>query len=528
MWSFRSKSRIKNTMAGVALALAFANPGIAQDFSVAVSAPPSSLDPHFYYAAQNVFVSLHMFEALTKRDADSKVVPSLAESWRLVNDRTWEFKLRKGVKFHDGSTMTAEDVLWSIERPATIVGSPGKFDIFTKPITETKIVDPHTVQFVTKDPSPLLPVDLSAISIVSKAATQGVKSEEFASGKGLVGTGPFKFVSFGRDDRVIMKRNDQYWGEKPAWENVTLRFIPSEPTRIASLLAGDVDAIEGVPPSDIARVRNDKKLSIFSKPSHRIIYVYLDLGREKTPFATDMDGKTLERNPLMNLKVRQALSMAINRAAIKDYVMEGLAFPTTNLTPSSFTGHNPAAGDVKFNPDGAKKLLAEAGYPDGFQVTLHAPNNRYVNDEKIAQTIAQMWSKAGVRTKVEALPISVFASHSRKGTYSAGLFGWGTMTGEMSNPLRALLACPDPEKGMGGFNSGRYCNPEMDKQLSKALHTVDNGARARLLQEASATALNDVALIPIHLQVNTWATRKGIVYTPRVDEGTLAYEFRPQ
>lgn len=524
------KPRINGLLASLLVALfAVTSPSaFGQEFKLAMSSPPTSMDPHFYNLFPNLNVADHMFETLVTMDPDSRVIPSLAESWSLVNNLTWEFKLRKGVKFHDGSEMTAEDVYWSMDRPATIVGSPGKLDVYTKAIINKKIIDAYTIRFTTKEPYPLLLADLTSIYIVSKKATTGLSSDEFSSGKGMVGTGTFKFVKFQRDDRLELERNDTYWGKKPAWSKVTLRFIPNGATRLAALLAGDVQAIENVPTPDLAKVRSDANIALYSKVSHRLIYLFPDTKREVSPFITDKDGKPMDKNPLQDVRVRTAMSMAINRDAIRDRVMEGLSEPTNNLVPKTLFGHNPALKTVKYDPDGAKKLLTQAGYPNGFGLTLHTPNNRYVNDEKIAQTIAQMFSRIGIVTKIEGLPMSVYSARGAKSEYSIGLLGWGAQTGEASSPLRALLACDNPAKGLGGFNWLKYCNPKMDEMLQKALNTVDDKSRLVLLQDATAVAINDGGIIPIHQQVTTWATKKGITYIPRTDERTHAYEFNQQ
>jgi len=521
----------KNGLLGLLLAALFAVTApmaSAQEFKLAMSSPPTSLDPHFYNLFPNLNVSDHVFETLVTMDADSRVIPGLAESWTLVNNLTWEFKLRKGVRFHDGSEMTAEDIAWSMDRPSTIVGSPGKFDVYTKAIINKKIIDPYTIRFTTKEPYPLMLADLTSVYIVSKKATTGLSSDDFSSGKGMVGTGPFKFVRYQRDDRIELERNDSYWGKKPAWSKVTMRFIPNGATRLAALLAGDVQAIENVPTPDLAKVRSDASIALYSKVSHRLIYLYPDTKRDKSPFVTDKDGKVLDKNPLQDQRVRTALSMAINRDAIRDRVMEGLSEPTNNLVPKTLFGNNPALKPVKYDPEGAKKLLTQAGYPSGFGLTLHTPNNRYVNDEKIAQTIAQMFSRIGVATKVEGLPMSVYSARGAKSEYSLGLLGWGAQTGEVSSPLRALLACDNPAKGLGGFNWLKYCSPKMDELLQKALNTVDDKARLALLQEAGAIAINDGGLIPIHQQVTTWAAKKGVAYIPRTDERTHAHGFIQQ
>lgn len=500
----------------------------AQEFKLAMSSAPTTMDPHHYNLFANLNVSDHMFDTLVTMDADSRIIPNLAESWTMINDTTWEFKLRKGAKFSDGSDVTAEDVSWSIDRPATIVGSPGKFDVFTKAIVAKKLIDAHTIRLVTKEPYPLLLPDMTSIYIVSKKATQGLSSDDFATGKGMIGSGPFKFVKFLRDDRIELERNELYWGKKPAWSKVTLRFIPNGATRIAALLAGDVQAIENVPTPDLARVRADNAITMATKVSHRVIYLYADMAREKSPFMTDKDGKPLDKNPLQDLRVRQAISMAINRDAIRDRIMEGLAEPTNNLVPATLFGHNPNLKVVKFDPDGAKKLLAEAGYPNGFGMTIHTPNNRYVNDEKIAQTVAQMLSRIGIAAKVEGMPMAVYSTRGAKREFSFGLLGWGAQTGEASSPLRSLAACENPAKGLGGYNWPKYCNAKLDDLLIKALNTVDDKARLKLLQDATAIVINDSGLIPLHQQVTTWASKKGIVYTPRTDERTHAFGFRPQ
>ncbi|AOY92645.1 ABC transporter substrate-binding protein [Cupriavidus sp. USMAA2-4] len=510
-----------------AMSLGSAAPAQAADLKLAMSSPPTSMDPHFYNLFSNINVSEHIFDSLVKLDPDSRVIPGLAESWKLVDDHTWEFKLRKGVKFHDGAELTTEDVVWSLDRPATIQNSPGKFDVYTKAIVGKKVIDKYTIQLRTAQPYPLMLNDLTSIFIVQKKATQGLSSDDFAQGKGMIGTGPFKFVSYARDDRVELVRNPDYWGTRPAWDKVTLRFIPNPATRLAALLSGDVQAIENVPTPDLPKVRSDPKLSFFSKISHRVIYLYFDAKRDKSPYVTTRDGQPMDKNPLKDARVRRAISMAINREGIKDRLMEGLAEPTNNLVPPTLFGYNPNLKTVKYDPEGARKLLAEAGYPNGFGVTLHTPNNRYVNDEKIAQTIAQNLTRVGIVTKVEAMPMATYSAKGIKHEFSFGLLGWGAQTGEVSSPLRALLACEDSKKGFGTTNWGEYCNPKMDVVLEKALATVDDKERSRLLQEATAIAIDDGGIIPIHHQVTTWATQKGITYVPRTDERTYAHNFRP-
>jgi peptide/nickel transport system substrate-binding protein len=497
----------------------------AADLRIGMSAEPSSLDPHFHNLASNNNIAAHVFETLTKFDSDSRLVPGLAESWRLVDDTTWEFKLRKGVRFHDGSELTAEDVTWSLDRPATIVNSPGAFTLYTRQITGKEIVDPYTIRLKTAMPYPLMQNDLSSVAIVSKRATQGVASGDFATGKGMVGTGPFKFVAFNRGERLELARNDAYWGEKPAWDRVTFRFLSNDSARLAALLSGDVDAIENVPTADLAGLKANPGFVVSSKVSHRIIYFTLDQGRDATPFAADKSGKALAANPFKDLRVRQAFNKAINRELIADKVMEGLGIPTANLVPSPMFGYNPDLKVEAYDPDGARRLLVAAGYPDGFALTIHGPNNRYINDDKILQAVAQMLARVGIEVKVEAMPLTVFFPRANRKEFTMALAGWGSQTGEVSSPLRSILATVNPDKGMGTVNFGLYSNPKLDALLEEALRTVDDGKREKLLKDAVAVGIIDVGLIPIHHQVVTWGTRKGIRYVPRTDERTYAQQF---
>ena len=513
--------------AAVASSLAFVPTAGADDLKIAVGADVTSIDPHFFNLFPNNNIAEHIFDKLVQMDPDSKMIPGLATSWKALDETTWEFKLRKGVKFHDGSELTAEDVAFSIDRVAQIPNSPGPFVAYTKAIVGKQIVDPYTIRFKTAAPHPLMPNDLSTIYIVSKKVATGATTEDFNSGKATIGSGRFRFVRYASGDRVELARNDAYWGDKVAWDKVQFKIIKNEAARVAALLSGDVDAIENVPTQDLARIRKDPKFTTTSKISHRVIYFNFDHLDRVSPFITGKDGKPLAKNPLQDLRVRRAISKAINRPAIAERVMEGQADPSGQLVSEKLFGHVPGLKAEPYDPEGAKKLLAEAGYPDGFNLTIHGPSGRYVNDEKIVQAVAQMLSRIGIGAKVETAPMAPYSARASKQEFSFHMVGWGASTGEASSPLRSLLATFNRDKGLGAVNWGRYGNTKVDYVIEQALQQVDDDNRRAMLQQATKLSMEDLGIMPIHFQYTIWATKKGVAYTPRTDEYTLAFQFRP-
>ncbi len=501
----------------------------AQDLRIAVSSEPSSFDPHFHNLTPNNQIMRHAFEPLIFADESQNLSPGLATGWQLVDDLTWEFKLRPGVKFHDGSTFSADDVIASFERVPNVPRSPSPFTSYVKGRMLEKI-DDLTLRIKTAAPDPLMLNNIAQVMIVSKAAARA-PTEDFNSGKAAIGTGPYRFNAFVPGDRVVLDRFDEYWGGKPHWLRVTLKPISSNPARVAALLAGDTDVIEAVPTTDAQRLKADKNLIVASALSNRVIYFHLDQYRDVTPFIRAKDGSEI-KNPLRDVRVRQALSKAINRPAMVERVMEGEAVPASQLLPDSYPGTSKNLKPVALDVAGARKLLSEAGYPNGFKMVMHGPNGRYTNDTKIIEAAAQMFARIGIEASVETLPPAPFFSRASSGNnghpeFSFILVGWSAGTGEPSDSLRTLLGTFDREKGTGAANRGRYSNPQFDAILANALRTVDDKKRAALLAEATDLAMNDVGLIPIHYQFNTWAARKGYALVARSDEYTLATSVKP-
>ena len=508
-----------------ALALAAAPaclPARAAELRIGLSADVTTMDPHFVAAQPNLTAQQHVFESLVRMDEKSRPQPGLA-TWRNIDALTWEFTLRKGVRFHDGSELTAEDVVFSLERPLAITGSPGGYATYVRPIVAREIIDRHTLRLKTAVPHGPLVQDLAEVLIVSKRAAAAATGADFDSGKAAIGTGPYRLVRFARGDRIELARHDAWWGGRPPWDRVTLRVLPADPARTAALLAGDVDAIEHVPSADLARLRASPALRLAQAVSWRTILLHLDQTRDAPPGVAGKDGRPLASNPFKDVRVRRALSMAVNRQALAERVMEGLALPAGTVVSPSVFGHDPQLQPPPYDPDRARKLLAEAGYPDGFSVTLAGPNNRYINDEQVLQTIAQMWTRIGVAARVEAMPVAVYFGKARNREFGVALLGWGTRAADLA--LRSLAATPDPAKGYGAWNWGGYSNPALDALVARSLATVDPVQRELAARQAAAQAAADVALIPLHYQVVTWAMKRPLVYTARVDEFTFAHHF---
>lgn len=526
------------TAMGPALA---GRPASAQTLRIAMAGETTSADPHNYALGPNSTLSQHIFEALTRIDAELKVGPGLATRWERQDDRTWVFHLREGVRFQNGDSFGAPDVLYSYCR---ILNNPGEvvqsFSRLVRRIDRLEVLDEHTLRLTTKVPEPLLLSDLSNLSILPRRLGNGTKLDfsagetcgsqgpwptpaQFNDGTAAIGTGPYRLASYTPGGAIILERNDNYWGEKPDWKTVRLTPVTAAGPRLAGLLAGDQDVIEAPATGDLPRLRQDGDIRIANKQTTRLIFIQLDAARSPSPFVQGGNGP----NPLQDARVRQALSLALDRKAIGQRVMDGVATPATQFLPLGMVGTIPGLPVLPYDVAKAKALLAEAGYKDGFSLTFHATNNRYINDARLAQALAQYWNRIGVKVELDTMPSAVFFGRRGKRDFSASMGGWATDADETMLFFRSWLMSTDRERGLGTSNYGGWSNPKFDQLAGQAMVTMDQEARAELLQQAGRVALEEMPVIPVQFENAVWAFRKDLTYGGRVDQTTDATAIHP-
>ena len=504
---------------------------LAADLTIGVRAGPLSVDPHFTAAGTHAEAVKHIFDSLVKSGNNLELEPGLATSWTAVDATTWEFKLRQGVKFHDGSDFTAEDVKFSIERIPAVTG-PNPTTIYVRRVRGIEIIDPYTIRIKTDGPAPTLPNDFIRLFIVSHTAAKDFSAsadkaaEGFNSGKAAIGTGPYKFVSWTPKEQLVLEKFDGYWGPKEPWDKVTRKEIPNDAARVAQLKAGQVDIIARIPSSDVPTLEKDTKLSIVRQESVYLFNIAFDF-RDKPPQVSAKDGSPLPKNPFQDPKVREAFDLAIDREALTEVAMEGMGAVQSQLVTPNIFGWNPNVKPTKADPKKAKALLAEAGYPNGFKVTFSFTNDRLPGDKDVGTTIAQMLTAVGIQVEANAQPGAVFFPANTRGDYSMTMSGWGTLTGEANYTLSSLTHSNDPAKKLGAFNLRGYVNPTMDKLIEDAALEMDTAKREKLLMDANALVATDRPYLAVASTISAWGMKKTISIVPRSDEDTLAMNIRP-
>lgn len=506
----------------VAAAAGFGPPAVeAKTLRWASQGDILTFDPHAQNEGLNNTATGYVYEPLLTYNEKFELVPALATSWSRDGNLLWRFNLRKGVKFHDGTPLTADDVVYSIERA---MAPTSNFRVYTTGIQGAKAIDPSTVLIYTSVPNPVLLRQLTELRIMSKAWSEKhnvtkpqnfVQKEETYASRNANGTGPYMLKSREVDIKTVFVENVNWWNKAGKKGNVTeVIYTPvkQEATRTAALLSGELDFVLDPAPQDLARMKQNSALKVVEGAENRTIFLGFDQFRDELQFS-NVKGK----NPFKDLRVRQAMYYAVDIDGLKRAVMRGSSDPTGAIIAPQVHGWTKEANQrLPFDIAKAKQLLAEAGYPNGFEFTLDCPNNRYINDEDICKALAAMWAKIGLKVSVNAMPRATYFAKVQKFDTSAYLLGWGVPTFDALYSLQSLARTLGKE-GDGNFNLGRVSNAQFDKLVDAMKSEVDPAKRDKLIAEALALHNQQVMHIPLHNQVIPWAMRKNVTVVHRAD-----------
>jgi len=500
----------------VLLIAAFGSLAGAKTLKVGLDADPVSLDPHVQLSGGMLQLSHWVFDPLVRWTQKMTFEPRLATKWKRIDDLTMRFYLRKGVKFHSGNPFTAKDVKFTVERLKKSVDFKGLFE----PFAGVKIIDDHTVDITTKKPYALLlnmatyifPMDSKFYSGKDKNGQPKDAIVKIGPSFALnheSGTGPFKVTYREQGVKTVFERFAGYWDKKSPG-NVTkmiLTPIKEDATRVAALLSGDVDFISPVPPQDFMRIKRDANVNLFTYPGGRIITVQMNEKRRKE---------------FRDVRVRQAIVYAINNAGIVKTIMKGTATVAGQQSPPGYAGHNPAC-KPRYDLKKARALMKAAGLEKGFTCTMIAPNNRYVNDEKIAQAVVSMLAKINIKVNLKTMPKAQYWDEFDAQVADMQLIGWHSDTEDSGNFSEFLVMCPNKKTGYGQYNSGNYCNPEVDKLTLAAQSETNLEKRAAMLKKIEKILYDDVAFIPFHWQNHSYGARKNLMVKPIINTMNFPY-----
>ena len=477
-----------------------------------------SMDPHSLNEAIQLSFLNNVFESLVTRDKELKIVPSLAVSWRAVQPTLWRFELRKGVKFHDGASFSADDVVFSLNR-ARGDGSDVRSQLAS--IKDVRAIDAYTVELETSSPNPILPDLITNILILNKlwcetnGATKPVdrrKGIENAASFRANGTGPFRVRERQPGVRTVLGRHALWWDKLESnLDEVVFQPIGNDGTRVAALVAGDVDVIDPLPVQDVARLRSIPALKVQEGPESRIIFLGFDHKRDEIQ-GSNIKGK----NPLKDLRVRKAMYHAINVPALKTSVMRGAAVPTGSMISPGIRGYVKELDQpLPFNVELSRKLLADAGYPNGFELPMHCPNDRYVGDSEICQAVAAMLSKVGITIKLQVEPKATYFPRALKRELGFFMLGWSPAGYDAHNLLFTVLGTPAGAQGQ--WNFGAYSNTKLDALTTRIQSELNEAQRNAMIREALEIHAADVGHIPLHQQMLAWGMKKNINAYQRMD-----------
>ena len=509
-------SRLTTRLAATTILAALPGLAMAQDLTIGLTADPSHLDPQAGEELSSNIMFYHIYDPLVRRNADLSFSPGLAESWEVAEDGvTWTFTLRDGVTFHNGNPLTAEDVVYTIQRARESI-RPG----LVKNIASESVVDARTVQIVTPAPYAVLPAELAELLILDQEYTSGL--EEGGLGEAPIGTGPYKLAEWLLGERLTLEANADYWDGAAEIGTVEFRPITNPATRTAALLTGEVDIIQDLAVRDVDRVRAEEGFEVLTRPSLLNVVLAMDTRAVSPTIEGD--------NPMTDQRVREAIARAIDTDAINAAIMNNLASPSDQYVPASHTGYVDGMSFREMYPydvERAKELMAEAGYADGFTMTLDATNDRYVNDAQIAQALASMLAQIGIDLQLNIMPKSNFWGYIRVPTEQSSFImsGWDVPSGDAGSMYAALFYSRDVKEGYGQVNRGSYSNPALDAAVDRADSTADIDERDAALQEATRILMADIPMIPVHYEQDIYGVRDGIVMEPRTDKFIWAYEI---
>jgi peptide/nickel transport system substrate-binding protein len=514
----------------LALAVALALPALADAGTLrwAGRGDMQTTDPHSQNENLTNNINQLVYEFLIVRDKKLGLQPALAESWTQVNPTIWRFKLRPGVKFHDGTPFTADDVVFSFERARS---DTSQLRAYANASGIPKKIDDLTVEFTTNGPNPVELEHINTINIMSRAwceKNRATKPQNYTQKEDMItarqanGTGPYMLKAREPDVKTVLVKNPNWWGIKAGQfegnaDEVIYTPIVSDATRVAALLSGEVDLVNDPPPQDVPRLAQTPGIKVLEGSENRIVFIGMDQARDELLYS-NVKGK----NPFKDKRVRQALYQAVDIDAIRKNTMRGLSQPSGALLPSPLTTTPEIEKRLPYDRERAKKLLAEAGYPNGFEVTLDCPNNRYVNDEKICQALAAMWAQIGVKVAVNAMPRATYFPKLEKTETSMYMLGWGGGTTDAIFVLQPVLSTYSG-KGDGDYNYGRFSNAKLDELTAKIKTNMNADERLKQIHEALLAHNAETNHIPLHRQMIPWATRDNVTAVHRADNNVIPY-----
>ncbi|WP_212918440.1 ABC transporter substrate-binding protein [Marinomonas sp. A3A] len=483
----------KKVIIACCLALLLWNKATATTLKMAFGADPVSLDPHEQLSESTLQFSHLAFDPLLRWKQNGQFESRLATKWERIDNLTMRFYLRKDVTFRTGNAFSAKDVVYTINRLKTSPDFRAMFDT----IKSASIVDDYTIDVHTTYTNPLLLNIMTYVFPMDRLFYQDkdqiVKYGETFASRNVSGTGPFILVDRELGSRMELKRNPNYWDTESIGnvDKIILTPIRADSTRLAALLSGDVDFIFPVSPIDIERTKKIKGIQLVTLPSTRILLLHMNQQRRKE---------------FKDIRVRKAINLAINQALIVEKILKGYATPAGQLSPDRFLGHLNNL-EPEYDLTKALALMKEAGYEKGFRISMMAPNNRYMNDEKVAQAITAMLSRINITVDLKTLPKAQYFKEFDNRSADMMMLGWQSDTMDSNNLFEFIIACPDAKTGMGAYNASEYCRPYIDDDIRQANREMNPERRLRLMQQIERTLYNDAAIVPLYWQSLTWAAK---------------------